>query len=166
MSGWQTIRCATAGGLALLLVPWAAWAAEVLDDSQSPRQSYQVQLEWAYSGDAASTDRDTLQKMTAVVPDVEVRLNTSPYVGQSVRIYLALPIQIRGLSGSDGFALAWTTRGTLYSGSTTPGNRALIFEGNLDAPQLIDFFTFTIDADASRLNGELRYAPIFEIERF
>ncbi len=101
-----------------------------------------------------------------MVPNVEVRLNTSNYAGENVSVFLALPVQINGLSNSDGFTLSWETRGTLSSGTTTPGNRFLIFKGKLDTSLLIEFFTFTLEVDANRLTGELRYAPIFEIERF
>ena len=149
-----------------LIFPVSGWSADILDDSQSPRQAYDVQLNWAHRGDSARLSKSDLQRLVAVVPNVEVRLNTSGYVGQPVSVYLALPIQINGLSSSDGFRLSWETRGTLYPGTTTPGNRFLIFKGNLNTSPLIEFFTFTLEVDANRLTGELRYAPIFEIERF
>lgn len=164
------MKMAGLGGLLALGVglffPVSGWTADVLDDSLSPRQAYNFQLKWAHHGDSARSGKTDLHRLIAVVPNVEVRLNTSGYVGENVSVFLALPIQIGGLSSSDGFTLSWDTRGTLYPGTTTPGNRFLIFKGNLDTPQLIEFFTFTLEVDANRLTGELRYAPIFEIERF
>lgn len=143
-----------------------ASGSDVLDDSRSPQQTYNVQLQWAHQGDLSGLSRQEFQKLVAEVPDVEVRLDTSKYVGQDVRIFLALPVQIGGLASSDGFTLTWKTRGLFYSGSTTPGYRALIFKGKLDTSQLIGFFNFTLNLDASRLTGKLRYAPIYEIETF
>ena len=144
--------------------PGVSWCAERLDDSLSPRQAINVRLRWAHQGDTGqASDRD-LRKLVAVTPDVEVRLNTQAYVGNNVRVFLALPIQISGLSGSGGFRLSWETRGGLAPGATTPGNRSLLFKGPLNDPLLIDYFTFTLEVDANRLTGELRYAPIFEIE--
>ena len=152
--------------MSLWFCPPEGRCAEVLDDSQSPKQTYSVQLKWAHSGNPAHFSRKDLQLLIADVPNVEVRLNTSRYVDKQVRIFLALPNQIDGLSSSDGFRLYWTTRGTLNAGTTTPGNRFLIYRGKLDSPQLIEFFSFRLEIDASRLSGELRYAPIYEIETF
>ncbi len=141
-------------------------AADILDDSQSPQQTYNIQLQWAHPGDVSELSRQDFRKLIAEVPDVEVRLDTSKYVGQNVRIFLALPVQIGGLASSDGFSLAWKTRGLFYAGTTTPGNRALIYKGKLGTSQLTEFFNFTLNIDASRFTGKLRYAPIYEIETF
>jgi hypothetical protein len=141
-------------------------ATDILDDSQSPRKTYNIQLQWAHQGNVSDLDRQEFQKLVARVPDVEVRLDTSNYVGQNVRIFLALPAQIDGLTSADGFTLSWKTQGLFSTGTTTPGNRALIFKGRLDTSQLIGFFTFKLNVDASRLTGKLRYAPIYEIEMF
>ena len=141
-----------------------AFSAEVLDDSLSPQQTVNVQLQWTHQGDLSDLSRKEFLNITAKAPDIEVRLNTSNYIGQYARIFLALPVQINGLIGSDGLRLSWKTRGFFSAGTTTPGNRSLIFEGRIDTPILNDFFSFTINLDASRLNGNLRYAPIYEIE--
>ena len=144
--------------------PLSGWGADRLNDSQSPRQTVNLKLRWAHQADSEHASNRDLRQLIAVASDVEVRLDTMQYVGKDVRIYLALPIQINGLSGSDGLTLSWQTRGALYPGSTTPGNRFLIFKGRLDVPQLIESFKFKLTVDANRLTGKLRYAPIFEIE--
>ena len=146
--------------------PVWGWSADILDDSRSPRKTYHVQLRWAHHGDAPGRSADELQKLIGLVPNVAVHLNTSRYVGKTARIFLALPNQINGLSSSEGFRLSWKTRGTLYAGSTTPGNRALIYKGPVKTAQIIELFTFTLEVDANRLTGELRYAPVYEIEIF
>jgi len=42
----------------------------------------------------------------------------------------------------------------------------LIYQGLIESPLMIEFFTFTITVDANRLTGKLRYAPIYEIELY
>ena len=141
-----------------------AAGAEVLDDSLSPRKTVNVQLEWTHQGNLSDMSRRQMLSLTGRVSEVKVRLDTSKYVGTTARIFLALPVQIDGLVGSEGLTLSWKTQGFFSNGTTTPGNRALIFEGPINSPVLTDYFSFTIHVDAGRLNGNLRYAPIYEIE--
>jgi len=148
----------------LLGISISSHAAEVLDDSQSPKKQFNVRFEWEKKENLSSLSKDDYFLLKAHIPDVEVRLNTLKYIGKKARIYLALPSQIDGFSGSRGFSLTWKTTGIFASGATSPGNRALIFEGLIDAAILTEFFTFTLKLDANRLTGKLRYAPIYEIE--
>ena len=140
--------------------------AETLDDSQSPRQTYNVQLNWHHRDNLSGLSRDQFYKLSAIIPNVEIRLDTGAYVGQNVRIFLALPQKIDGLNGSQGLRLNWETRGLFASGSATPGTRSLLFQGTVTAPLLTEFFNFTVQIDAARITGRLRYAPIYEIEPF
>jgi len=154
--------------LALLLAGsvFVAQAGEILDDSLSPKKQYSVQFEWAHKGDLSALSKDEFYRLKAYIPDVKVRLNTADYMGKQARIYLALPQTIDGLSSTEGFSLNWETDRIFSSGRTTPGNRALIFDGKIDSPIMIDLFTFTLKINASYLTGKLRYAPIFEIETY
>jgi len=151
---------------ALLAISFSSQAAEVLDDSQSPRKQFNVRFEWERQGNLSSVSKDEFFLLKANIPDVEVRLNTSNYIGKKARIYLALPSQVDGFNGTQGFSLAWKTTGIFDSGETSPGNRALIFEGRIESPLLTEFITFTLKLDANRLTGKLRYAPIYEIELY
>lgn len=154
--------------LALLLAGsvFIARAGEILDDSQSPKKQYSVQFEWAHKGDLFALSKDEFYRLKAYIPNVEVRLNTSGYMEKQAKIYLALPQTIDGLSSTEGFSLTWETDRIFASGRTTPGNRALIFDGKIDSPIMIDLFTFTLKINAGYLTGKLRYAPIFEIETY
>ena len=146
----------------LLCAPWA-WA-QILDDSASPKQQYNIELEWQNNGNLFALSERELNQLIARVPNAEVRLNTRDFVGQSARIFLRLPQQIKGLGNSAGLKLEWRTRGNFLAGHTTPGNRALIFEGRVSDPLLIEFFTFTMNLDSRSLTGALRFEPIYEIE--
>lgn len=150
----------------LLAISLSSQAAEELDDSQSPKKQFNVRFEWEHKGNLSSVSKDEFFLLKAHIPDVEVRLNTSDYVGKRARIYLALSRQIDGFNGSQGFSLTWKTTGIFASGTTSPGNRALIFNGPIESSLMTEFFTFTLKLDANRLTGKLRYAPIYEIELY
>ena len=141
-------------------------AAEVLDDSQSPRKQFNFRFEWANKGDLSALNKDEFFLLKAHLPNVEVRLNTASYMGKRARIYLALPHQIDGFNGSNGFSLGWKTTGLFAPGTTLLGTRALIYQGLIESPLMIEFFTFTLTVDANCLMGKLRYAPIYEIELY
>jgi hypothetical protein len=138
--------------------------AELLDDSLSPRQQLNLDFDWKdplYSG--TGTDNN----FTAVVAhayNVETRLNTAKYLGQRARIFLGLPINVRGLRNPDSLRMSWTTNGLFSDGSVTPGNRQLIYQGTISEDVMRDNFNFTFDMDGRDLNQTLRLEPVYEIE--
>lgn len=137
---------------------------DILDDSLSPRQQYTMQFHWAHKKRPSGLNRSEFFLQRARVPNVEVRLDTSEYTGQSARIYLKLPEQIEGLAGITGFLMTWTTRGMFLSGEVRPGGRSLIYDGIVETAVMSDFFSFTVNVDADEMTGTLRYAPVYEIE--
>ena len=141
-----------------------ALAADILDDSLSPRRQYSVQLEWAHKERPSKLSRSEYLLLTARIPHVEVRLDTSKYIGQTARIYLKLPRQITGLVGTSGFRLSWVTKGLFQGGEIKPGGRVLIYDGIIQMPVMTDFFTFSLTVDADKTTGTLQHAPIYEIE--
>lgn len=148
--------------MVLLAVPAAAVK---LDDSPSPRQRVDVQMQWTY--EIPRNRRLTLQEMSALNARIrahEVRLNTAAYVGRTVQIYLGLPIQIQGLKSPAGMRLEWQTRGPFSAGSTQPGSRSLIYQGPVTAALMSDIFDFTLHIDAQSLDGRLQFDPQFELE--
>lgn len=78
-------------------------SGDLLDDSLSPRQQYTMQFHWAHKKRPSGLSRSEFFLQKARIPNVEVRLDTSGYTGQSARIYLKLPEQIDGLAGIAGF---------------------------------------------------------------
>jgi hypothetical protein len=146
------------------MAPAVAMSGEVLDDSLSPRQQYTMQFDWVHKERPSRLNRSEYLLQKARIPNVEVRLDTSGYIGQSARIYLKLPEQIDGLAGIAGFLLTWTTRGMFLSGEIRPGGRSLIYDGGIKTPVMGDFFSFTLTVDADEMTGTLKYAPVYEIE--
>ncbi|MGB7931434.1 MAG: hypothetical protein WCH04_04310 [Gammaproteobacteria bacterium] len=153
-------------GIALTLGMALAQAslAELLDDSLSPQQLLNLNFDWKdplYSGPANDSN------FTAVVAyayNVETRLNTAKYLGQRARIFLGLPINVRGLRNPDSLRMSWTTNGLFSDGSVRPGNRQLIYQGTITENVMRDNFNFTFDMDGRDLNQTLRLETVYEIE--
>ena len=150
--------------LYIVLAYNAVTYAEILDDSQSPRQQFNLQFRWDFDERVFDLSADELNQMVGELNNVEVRLDTSAYVGRSAQIFLRLPDQINGLRDSSGFTLQWVTRGVFASGQTQPGNQALIFDGQVTEDVMIEFFDYTMRVDARKMSGPLRIEPVYEIE--
>jgi hypothetical protein len=138
--------------------------AERLDDSLSPRQQLDLDLQWKYQNRLEQLDEAQFQAMFGQARNVEIRLNTSAYVGQRARISLLLPVVIRGLEDPSSLRLSWITNGLFNSGSVTPGFAETIFEGVITDEVMIDRFDFTVEIDARFLSKTMRFVPVYDIE--
>ncbi len=159
--------CALIRGTLLLLCSLlsAAVAADRLDDSLSPLQQINLQLDWKTSSmDVDKLDPKEINRAIARAKNVDTRLDTSKYLGKEVRIYLSLPILIRGLSNPQGMIFSWTTNGLFLDGQLTPGNRQLIFAGKVTRPVMVDNFNFTFELDTRYLTQTLRLEPVYDLE--
>ncbi len=159
--------CALTRGTLLLLCSLlpATALADRLDDSLSPQQQINLQLDWKTSSiDPDKLDEKEIHRVIARANNMDTRLDTSKYLGKEVRIYLSLPILIRGLSNPQGMNFSWTTNGLFLDGQLTPGNRQLIFEGKVTRPVMIDNFNFTFELDARDLTQTLRMEPVYDLE--
>lgn len=138
--------------------------AEKLDDSLSPRQNVDVVIDWRYSSNLENLDEEQLNALYSTVQNFEVRLNTAQFTGRQARIYLSLPVVIRGLDDPAGMRLSWTTRGVFSDGTVTPGTRSLLFDGIISDAVLIDILDFTIEIDGRSFNNPITFEPEYEIE--
>jgi len=138
--------------------------AERLDDSLSPRQQVDLDLVWQYPGNPDALSEAEFNSLTAQARNLDTRLDTSAYVGSEARIFLELPILVRGLGNPSSLALSWTTGGLFNAGRVTPGNRQLIFEGRITQPVMRDTIPFPFELDARYLHQPLRLEPVYEIE--
>lgn len=139
-------------------------AAARLDDSLSPRQDVDVIIDWRHRDNLENLDEEQLNALSATARGVEVRLNTAQYLGRRARIYLVLPVVIRGLDDPGGLRLSWTTHGVFADGTVTPGTRALLFDGVIDRQVMIDILDFTLDLDARTFSEPVNFEPEYEIE--
>jgi hypothetical protein len=138
--------------------------AERLDDSLSPQQQINIELDWKHQTAGDELDVKEFNTVTAHAHNVDTRLDTSDFVDTKARIFLALPILVRGLNNPQRMTVSWTTNGLFQDGEVTPGNRRLIFEGKITEPVMRDIFNFTFEVDARFLTESLRLEPIYEIE--
>ena len=140
--------------------------AERLDDSLSPRQQYDIDLDWKYVQHADDLGESDFNALVAHARRVEVRLNTAPYTGRQARIYIRLPLNVRGTADSTALRMSWTTNGDFASGSLTAGNRSKLFEGEITRDVMGDIFDFTFEIDARQVYNTLRLQPVYEIETY
>ena len=138
-------------------------SAARLDDSLSPRQNVDVIIDWRYNN-LESLDEEKFNALHSVVRNFEVRLNTAQYTGKQARVYLSLPVVIRGLDDPAGMRLSWTTRGVFSDGTVTPGTRSLLFDGIITSAVLIDILDFTIEIDGRSFINPITFEPEYEIE--
>jgi len=161
----------TTVGLALAVLATAASAQRtILDDSLSPVDTLGVELAWR-PGDvhralaalaAGAPDPGTV--LTGRIANVEVRLDTNAYVGESARIYLTLPAYVSGLGSSVDIELRWEAAGEFLAGSVRPGQSTLVYEGTVSAPVTRAVFNFVIAMGSGTDADTFDVEPLYEIE--
>lgn len=130
-----------------------------------PQRHFTLSGDWVkprFSGDLNS-DSQVVAEMRDVqlILPIPPRFTSPP---QQISIFLVLPAQVQGLRGGGGLELTWTTRGIFKAGTVRPGERAVLFQGLADAPELTDFMNFTFIIDAREMLQALRVEPTYEIE--
>jgi hypothetical protein len=149
----MSLACATAHGQRIRL-----------DDSQSPRATVPVNLSLpadAIAGILARGASPPEQWATGQTPGVEVRLDTSAFVGQAARIYLTMPATVA--DGAD-LELRWEAQGRFLSGSARPGQSTLIFEGQVEQPLTSAVFNFVLLVGERTGTQQNRMEVFYELE--
>ena len=156
----------TLGRLLLLLVCLQALPAQAqrLSDALSQQQQINIEFDWQHHNAGDELDVKEFNAVIAHSRNVDTRLDTSDFVNTRARIFLELPVQVRGLNNPQRLSVSWTTNGLFQSGEVTPGNRRLIFEGIITEPVMQDIFNFTFELDARFLSEMLHLEPVYEIE--
>jgi len=139
--------------LAMLPAPVAAQAYPV-DDSGSQVLDGTVRLRWDDPVPRPGSAATMSGHMTVIV-----RLDLSPWVGRSGRIYKKLAPQVQAPVRAH-----WTTRGVLLPGQLRDGERTLIYAGPIMTPRLEDTLNVTLQADGDRMPDQSRLEFTFEIE--
>ncbi len=142
-------------------LPHAATAAIAKYKSTQGTET-RITPRWLYEGDALTPDQ--MNALIAELKAVELKIDVSAHTGRQVRIYLQLPLVVKGLRGAHGLRVEWATRGHLLSGSVVPGNRTLIFHGTVMTREISDVFDFSLFIDSRQFQGGLGFDPVFEIE--
>lgn len=150
------------GVLGLLISTCAT--AQRLDDSLSPIQQVDIDMEWQYQRHLERLDETEINALISRVSQYELRLNTAAQKGKTARIYLVLPIVIRGLDDPGALRLSWTTHGIFADGTVTPGMRSLLFEGLISEEVMVDILDFSIEIDARSFRNPITFEPEYDIE--
>jgi hypothetical protein len=129
---------------AQLLLTSAAGAAstQVVDDSGSLPYDAPLTLTWR----SITPHHGAPDNMLVGSAPLRVRLNVSPWLRHSGRIYLVLPVQVPG-----DLLASWTTQGHLLPGSLRPGGRTLVWSGRLTTPFIEDQLQLSVAVDKARL---------------
>ncbi|MCI0399900.1 MAG: hypothetical protein L0Z68_01150 [Gammaproteobacteria bacterium] len=143
----------------------AAPATERLSDQASPQQLIAARVEWfgEENPNRPLTDEE-FNTVVARAAGVEIRLDTSRFVGEAGRIFLRLPGNIRGLKSANALRMEWKTQGVFAAGTVVAGNRAQIFQGTIPGPLMTDIFDFTMYIDSRDLTEPFSFDPIYEID--
>ncbi len=150
----STSRLSLWGLVALLLSPvWALAATFVVDDSKSVVLDPNIPLQWRSL--SPSKGDHAVQGVTRV----QLRLDTSAWVGKFGRIYMVLPAQPNGLVKA-----SWQTQGQLLNGQLNSGQRGLVWSGVLPRALLEDLMTVTIISDGRLLATSQALRFTFEID--
>ena len=152
---WQKLclQWAVALFLVLFSVPSVFAAAFLVDDSKSTVLDANLPLQWRSL--SPSNGDHTVQGVTRV----QVRLDTSPWVGKFGRIYMALPQQPNGIVSAK-----WQTQGTLLAGQASSVQRGLVWSGVVPRPLLEDVMTVVIETDGRLLSTAQVLRFYFEID--
>lgn len=140
--------------LMLGLPPVAAAQAYPVDDSASQVLDGTVRMRWDSPVPRPGADSTMTGRMTVLV-----RLDVSPWVGRSGRIYKKLAPQLQAPVRAE-----WTSRGVLQPGQLRDGERTLVYSGPIMTPRLEDTLMVTLQADGNRLPDHSRLEFTFEIE--
>jgi len=124
----------------LLALPASA-RTTVIDDSGTLPNNAALALRW----DQPSPRGPNANLMVGTLA-LRVKLNVSPWLRRSGRIYLVLPAQQPGA-----ISATWTTQGRLLPGRLSAGSRALVYAGPITTPFIEDNVQLTINVDGRRM---------------
>jgi len=125
----------------VLGIIWAAPARAKtiqIDDSGSEALEPSVGMRWK----SATPSHSSADNLMIGATTIRVRLNLTPWLRRSGRIYLNLPAQPPGP-----IALSWLTQGRLQAGQVQSGGRMLVYAGPITTPFMEDTLTFRFGVD-------------------
>lgn len=114
-----------------------------IDDSGTQALEPSVSLRWK----TAAPPRSGTDNLMVGTTTVRVRINVTPWLRRSGRIYLNLPAQQPGP-----ISASWITQGRFLPGQLQSGNRMLVYAGPIATPFMEDVlkFQFTVDGTLIR----------------
>jgi hypothetical protein len=145
---WLLLAAALSG-------PTAYASTTVIDDSGSVPYNAPLTLQWQPPVHGAGP-----QSTVTGTTSVHVRLNVTPWLHRSGRIYLMLPAQQPG-----SLTASWSTQGRLLAGRLTSGSRTLVYSGPISTPFIEDELQLTLNIDARQLQQLYQISFQFQMEQ-
>jgi hypothetical protein len=141
-----------------LSIIWA-FAAQAktttIDDSGTQSLEPSVSMRWK----TAAPSRSAAGNLMIGTTTIRVRINVTPWLHRSARIYLNLPAQQPGP-----ITASWIAQGRLSSGQVRSGNRALIYAGPIATPFIEDVLKFQFGVDGSLMRRSFPVTFRFEMD--
>lgn len=138
------IWCSTAGAKSI-----------TVDDSGTTALGPAVSMRWK----TATPSRSGGANLMVGSMTVRVRINVTPWLHHSGRIYLSLPAQQPGPIG-----LSWITQGRFQAGQVQSGNRVLVYAGPISTPFMEDTLTFQFTLDGTLMRRAVPVTYHFEMD--
>jgi hypothetical protein len=141
-----------------LSIIWASAAqgkTTTIDDSGTQALEPSVSMRWK----TAAPSRSGADNLMVGTTTIRVRINVTPWLHRSGRIYLDLPAQQPGP-----ITASWITQGRLLSGQVHSGNRALIYAGPIATPFMEDVLKFQFGVDGSLMRRPFPVTFHFEMD--
>jgi hypothetical protein len=141
-----------------LSIIWASTAqakTTTIDDSGTQALEPAVSMRWK----TAAPSRSGADNLMVGTTTIRVRINVTPWLHRSGRIYLNLPAQQPGP-----ISASWITQGRLSSGQVHSGNRALIYAGPIATPFIEDLLKFQFGVDGTLMRRSFPVTFHFEMD--
>jgi hypothetical protein len=132
--------------LSIIRLPDAFASTTVIDDSGTQLLEPSVSMRWQSVTPQRSGDNQQMLGTTTV----RLRLNVTPWLRRSGRIYLALPAQPPGP-----IEATWSAQGVLRGGTLRSGSRALLYAGPITTPFIEDVLTLQFRVDGALMQRAL-----------
>ena len=143
-----------AAAFAVLLCAVDAAAGVRVDDTGTVVSAPVVPMRWRQLVPGRGADHTVEADLR-----VALRLNTAPFMNQSVRLYMVLaPVP------GDPVTASWRTQGRLLAGSVRSGARAVVYEGRITAPVLEETLDLHLATDGRNFTGTQSLQFTFEID--
>lgn len=126
----------------------------VIDDSGTLPHDASLALRWQQLVPRGLVNNQMIGTLA-----LHVKLNVTPWLHRTGRIYLVLPAQQPGA-----LTASWTTQGRLMPGQVVTGQRTLVYAGPITTPFLEDMVQLTLSVDGRRLSQGYQINFHFEMD--
>ena len=140
--------------IAVLVASSAHAKTSPVDDSGTVPYEPVVGMHWQ-----ALSPRGAKRNFMVGSTMVRVRLNVTPWLRHSGRIYMVLPAQLPGR-----ISASWTSQGRLLAGQVISGNRALVYAGPITSALIEDVIRLELTVDGSQMRQAYDLSFRFEID--